>query len=152
MKFEIEDSIVPSLRKFLQRPRLSSSSVTPSLPPHLLLILLHFIVSHISFHHTAAHYLCWHACQTKGSHSFPRPQPQSHTLLFSVPNSLKTAISKDSDLTSSSLSHSLLSVISPFRSSFSAFRNSLFLSVVRRISFVKREEQISIGGVVLEGL
>lgn len=59
---------------------------------------------------------------------------------------------KDSDLTSSSLSHSLFSVISPFLSSFSAFRNSLFLSVVRRISFVRREEQISMGGVVLEGL
>lgn len=152
MKFEIKDSIVPSLTEFLQRPRLPSSSITPSLPPHLLFILSHFITLCIFFHHSAAHYLCWHVCQTKGRHSFPRPQPQLHILLFSVLNSLKTVISKYSDLTSSSLSHSLLSVISPFLSSFSAFKNSLFLSVVRRISFVKREEQISIGGVVLEGL
>lgn len=119
---------------------------------HLLFILSHFITLCIFFHHSAAHYLCWHVCQSKGRHSFPRPQPQLHILLFSVLNSLKTVISKDSDLTSSSLSHSLLSVISPFLSSFSAFKNSLFLSVVRRISFIKREEQISIGGVVLEGL
>ena len=55
-------------------------------------------------------------------------------------------------LTSSNFSHSLLSEKSPFRSSFRVFRNSLFLSVVRRVNLVRREELISIGGVVLAGL
>lgn len=53
---------------------------------------------------------------------------------------------------SSSLSQSLFSEKSPFRSSFRVFRNSLFLSVVRRVNLVRREELISMGGVVLEGL
>lgn len=44
MKFEIKDSIVPSLTEFLQRPRLPSSSVTPSLPPP-------FIIYPFAFHH-----------------------------------------------------------------------------------------------------
>lgn len=35
----------------------------------------------ISVHHSAVHHFCWHVCQTKGSHSFPPPEPQLHTLL-----------------------------------------------------------------------
>ena len=53
---------------------------------------------------------------------------------------------------SSNFSHSLLSEKSPFWLSFRVFRNSLFLSVVRRVNLVGREELISIGGVVLAGL
>ena len=50
---------------------------------------------------------------------------------------------------SSNFSLSLLSETSPFRSSFRVFRNSLFLSVVRRVNLVRREDLIAIGGVVL---
>lgn len=68
------------------------------------------------------------------------------------PFSFGSGVWLPSNLSPSSLSQSLLWEQSPLRSSFRVFRNSLFLSVVRRVNLVRREELISIGGVVLEGL
>lgn len=67
-----------------KKSRLPSTSVT--LPPHLLLIHLHFIVPHISLHHCCALFPLAHV-QVSRSHSLLLPEPELHTLFraFSTP-------------------------------------------------------------------
>lgn len=147
--------LVLSSENLRKKSRLPSTSVTfPS--TSFILIHLHFTVLHISLHQCCTLFPLARVSDQWESLPFSFRAWITYTAHgFFSPNSFNKndhILSKDSELTSSSLSHSLFSVISPFLSSFSAFRNSLFLSVVRRISFVRREEQISMGGVVLEGL
>lgn len=72
--------IVPLLRESLQKSRLPSPSVTfPSTS---------FLTYPFAFHHVTGlsssqccALLPQHVCQTNGSHSFPPPEPELHTLL-----------------------------------------------------------------------